>query len=147
MTYYYLRKAYTVGRKIIRTLEIIRVKKRIPNAVLWNVFSSSYDWLFDWLVGFNFGRQLSSGLLPTVWDTHNFDPPQRGCYSAWGSHTLCVCPSHHLSPATPTDMIWIGTWRTLHPRWIFHAQAPLAYMALFRRASLEPRPSGPELSA
>ena len=28
----------TVGSKIIRALEIIRVKKPIPNAVLWNKF-------------------------------------------------------------------------------------------------------------
>ena len=35
----------TVGRKIIRVLEIIRVKKLIPNVVLWNKYLSSHDFL------------------------------------------------------------------------------------------------------
>ena len=34
---------HTVGRKIIRALEIIRVKKLIPNAALWNKILSSHD--------------------------------------------------------------------------------------------------------
>ena len=33
----------TVGRKIIRELEIIPVKKLVPNAVLWNKYLSSND--------------------------------------------------------------------------------------------------------
>ena len=33
----------TAGSKIIRTFEIIRVKKLIPNAVLWNKYLSNHD--------------------------------------------------------------------------------------------------------
>ena len=39
----------TVGSKIIRALEIIRVKKLMPNAVLWNKFLSSHD-LYAYIV-------------------------------------------------------------------------------------------------
>ena len=37
------RHKYTVGSKIILALEIIRVKKLIPNAVLGNKYLSSLD--------------------------------------------------------------------------------------------------------
>ena len=34
---------YTVDSKIVRALEVIRVKKFILNAVLWNKYMSSHD--------------------------------------------------------------------------------------------------------
>ena len=34
---------FTVGSKIIRALEIIHVKKFVPNAVLWTKLLSSHD--------------------------------------------------------------------------------------------------------
>ena len=53
---------------------------------------------------------------------HNFDLPQREWLSCFGA---------------PRGIIWMGTWRTLHPRQNIHA---LAYMAVFPHANLEPGP-------
>ena len=41
---------------------------------------------------------------------HNFDLPRRGWFPRFG---------------TPRGIIWTGTWRTLHPRWILRAPAAI----------------------
>ena len=38
-----LHKANTVCSKIIRALVIIRIRKLIPNGVLWNKYASNHD--------------------------------------------------------------------------------------------------------
>ena len=46
---------------------------------------------------------------------------------------------------TPRDIIWMGTWRTLHPRRILHAPGAISVHGSFRQAILEPGQSGQEL--
>ena len=41
----------------------------------------------------------------------------------------------------------MGTWRILHPQRIFHATCAISVHGSVWQASLEPRPSSPELSA
>ena len=40
----------------------------------------------------------------------------------------------------------MGTWRTLHPRRILHSPGAISVHDSFHQASLEPEPSGQELS-
>ena len=42
---------------------------------------------------------------------HNFDQPRRGWLPRFG---------------TPRSIIWMGTWRTLHPRRILHARGVIS---------------------
>ena len=62
----------------------------------------------------------------------NFEPPRREWLPLFG---------------TPSGIIWMGTWRILHPRRILHAPAVINVHGGFRQASLEPGSSGLYLRA
>ena len=61
---------------------------------------------------------------------HHFDPPQRGWLPRFG---------------ILRGIIWMGTWKTLHPRKILHATSSISVHGSFHQASLEPGHSGLEL--
>ena len=91
-------------------------------------------------VGFNVKLEERSGLLPTVWGHipkdcsetchYNFDPLRRRWLPLFG---------------TPRGIIWMGTWRILHPRRILHAPGAISLHGSFCQVSLELGPSGQEL--
>ena len=63
---------------------------------------------------------------------HNFDLPRRGWLPHFG---------------TPRGIIWMRTWRTLHPWRILHAPDAISVYGVASQASLEPGRSRTELSA
>ena len=65
---------------------------------------------------------------------HNFDPSRR----EWLSHF-----------DTPRGIIWMGTWRTLYPRWILHASDAISIHGgvLAGKPRAQVRRSGTEHSA
>ena len=63
----------------------------------------------------NVGLELHNGLLPTLWDA---------ILSMIRRHAITILIFHggDGSPVSvpPRDIIWMGTWRTLHPQRILH---------------------------
>ena len=70
-----------------------------------------------WLVGFNVGQELHSGLLPTV---------GKPSLRMVRRHTIATLILHGPRFGTPRGVIWMGTWRTLHPRRILHAPGAIS---------------------
>ena len=74
-----------------------------------------------------------------------------------GKRKLCECHTRFLIwrqglsrrlktlDVTPRGIIWMGAWRTLHPRRILHALGAISVHGNFRQESLKPGPSGQEL--
>ena len=94
----------------------------------------------DWLSGFNVGQELrqwaiADGLGFSQKDDpetchHNFDPPRRGWRPGFG---------------TPKGIILDGNLKDIAPLRILHAPDAVSVHGGFRQASLEPKPSRPEL--
>ena len=97
--------------------------------------------MISWLVGFNVGLERRIGLLPTVWDASR---------KIIRRHAIAILIRHggDVSPAlVPTEVYgWELGGHCIHDGFYMH-QVTLAYMTVFRLASLEPGLSSPELSA
>ena len=100
------------------------------DSVFWPLWKWKY---FDLL-------EVQIGILPTVWESFPKDEPET-CYRNFDPPWREWLPRFD----TPRGIIWMGTWRTLHPRRILHAPGAISVHGSFRQASLEPGPSGQEL--
>ena len=110
-----------------------------------------------WLVGFNVGLGQDKGLLPTVWDPFQKMMILRHAITILIRHGVddspAFVPPQIKAPSdtrfrTPSEMYFRWKLGGHYPRYGFYLhQGSLAYMAVLLSASLEPKPSGMELSA